>query len=89
MDLLYAVFIKFLELVRKKEVKCNNNQLPEVSMAPEIKKKLSKTEQLIMRDLLRQMNVIKDTIKSKHWLENSLRDRCIWETLKSQKVDKE
>lgn len=65
MDRLYAVFVILLELVRKKEIKCNNNQNPEVAMAPGIKTKLSKTEQFIMRDLLRQMNVIKDTIKGK------------------------
>lgn len=65
MDRLYAVFVILLELVRKKEIKCNNNQIPEVAMAPGIKTKLSKTEQFIMRDLLRQMNVIKDTIKGK------------------------
>lgn len=71
MDRLYAVFVILLELVRKKEIKCNNNQIPEVAMAPGIKTKLSKTEQFIMRDLLRQMNVIKDTIKGKQWLKNS------------------
>lgn len=65
MDRLYAVFVILLELVRKKEIKCNNNQIPEVAMAPGIKTKLSKTEQFVMRDLLRQMNVIKDTIKGK------------------------
>lgn len=54
---------QMIELVRKKEIKCNNNQIPEVAMAPGIKTKLSKTEQFVMRDLLRQMNVIKDTIK--------------------------
>lgn len=70
MDRLYAVFVILLELVRKKEIKCNNNQIPEVAMAPGIKTKLSKTEQFIMRDLLRQMNVIKDTIKGKQWLKN-------------------
>lgn len=71
MDRLYAVFVILLELVRKKEIKCNNNQIPEVAMAPDIKTKLSKTEQFVMRDLLRQMNVIKDTIKGKQWLKNS------------------
>lgn len=71
MDRLYAVFVILLEFVRKKEIKCNNNQIPEVAMAPGIKTKLSKTEQFIMRDLLRQMNVIKDTIKGKQWLKNS------------------
>lgn len=71
MDCLYAVFVILLELVRKKEIKCNNNQIPEVAMAPGIKTKLSKTEQFVMRDLLRQMNVIKDTIKGKQWLKNS------------------
>lgn len=71
MDRLYAVFVILLELVRKKEIKCNNNQIPEVAMAPGIKTKLSKTEQFIMRDLLRLMNVIKDTIKGKQWLKNS------------------
>lgn len=71
MERLYAVFVILLELVRKKEIKCNNNQIPEVAMAPGIKTKLSKTEQFIMRDLLRQMNVIKDTIKGKQWLKNS------------------
>lgn len=71
MDRLYAVFVILLELVRKKEIKCNNNQIPEVAMAPGIKTKLSKTEQFIMRDLVRQMNVIKDTIKGKQWLKNS------------------
>lgn len=71
MDRLYAVFVILLELVRKKEIKCNNNQIPEVAMAPGIKTKLSKTEQFVMRDLLRQMNVIKDTIKGKQWLKNS------------------
>lgn len=71
MDRLYAVFVILLELVRKKEIKCNNNQSPEVAMAPGIKTKLSKTEQFVMRDLLRQMNVIKDTIKGKQWLKNS------------------
>lgn len=71
MDRLYAVFVILLELVRKKEIKCNNNQIPEVAMAPGIKTKLSKTEQFVMRDLLRQMNVIQDTIKGKQWLKNS------------------
>lgn len=71
MERLYAVFVILLELVRKKEIKCNNNQIPEVAMAPGIKTKLSKTEQFVMRDLLRQMNVIKDTIKGKQWLKNS------------------
>ncbi|XP_065923289.1 uncharacterized protein [Magallana gigas] len=54
---------QMIELVRKKEIKCNNNQLPEVPMAPGIKTKLSKTEKLVLVDLLRQINVIKDTIK--------------------------
>ncbi|XP_052688520.1 uncharacterized protein LOC128167055 isoform X2 [Crassostrea angulata] len=54
---------QMIELVRKKEIKCNNNQLPEVPMAPGIKTKLSKTEKLILVDVLRQINVIKDTIK--------------------------
>lgn len=65
MDRLHAVCVIFSELVRKKEIKCNNNQLPEVPMAPGIKTKLSKTEKLILVDVLRQINVIKDTIKGK------------------------
>lgn len=74
MDRLHAVCVILLELVRKKEIKCNNNQLPEVPMAPGIKTKLSKTEKLILVDVLRQINVIKDTIKGKLLLENSLGD---------------
>lgn len=67
-------FVILSELVRKKEIKCNNIQLQEVPMAPGIKTKLSKTEKLILVDLLRQINVIKDTIKGKLLLENSLGD---------------
>lgn len=51
---LHAVCVIFSELVRKKEIKCNNNQLPEVPMAPGIKTKLSKTEKLILVDVLRR-----------------------------------
>lgn len=43
-------------------------------MAPGLKTKLSKTEKLVLADLLRQINVIKDTIKGKLLLENSLGD---------------
>lgn len=54
MDRLHAVFVILSELVRKKEIKCNNIQLPEVPMAPGIKTKLSKTEKLILVDVLRR-----------------------------------
>ncbi|XP_052688519.1 uncharacterized protein LOC128167055 isoform X1 [Crassostrea angulata] len=68
---------QMIELVRKKEIKCNNNQLPEVPMAPGIKTKLSKTEKLILVDVLRQINVIKDTIKDA--MENKKLPNCLKE----------
>ncbi|XP_011435750.3 uncharacterized protein [Magallana gigas] len=68
---------QMIELVRKKEIKCNNNQLPEVPMAPGIKTKLSKTEKLVLVDLLRQINVIKDTIKDA--MENKKLPNCLKE----------